>query len=327
MDYITIYNEYMAYENSYKFVIQTVKTGAKACWEIIQKPDNIIVNLKNIKYTPEAGIADLEINKMMKHASVNISGDYFTHLMSKYNSSEFNSQHTSFFTTSIVSFVLTSQKLTTLYDLDIMKFNPILNQIIADKKIFGYFGSQYISRMSTIMKEKDLTVLKDYMKYMSFYDVTKSVSNNMFKNISDILNKMDKNHFFDTKSIFSKKFYTENDYIDFYRFLLTENYNMNNKFNSIYENLSYKNNLIDKRNICQILYNMSIVYDECINIALIEFDCLIIDSKELNKLIYEGANDIDSLVELIDEKIKLKNLNPDEIKKCIKAKTIKGFKY
>src|SRR5687767_6120862 len=108
-DYM-LYNEYMDYQNGFRFFLKSINKGAGICFDIFQKPDSIVLNLNDIKYSPKAGILDPNINQMFKHALMNIHLDYSMNALKHVT----NVANVSFFNNIALSFVLTSQRATTL---------------------------------------------------------------------------------------------------------------------------------------------------------------------------------------------------------------------
>jgi hypothetical protein len=149
---IEIFNYYLDYENSFAFFINSLKYGSKFPIILSQFSKDIIFKFDKLQYLNKGIYVDPNINQALHHMLFNMRADYILNILPDYKK---NFANVGFLNNLVFSYIATSKFSTSFFDTSLMKYNPLENSLIADKKLLGYVGAQYLSRLILVMENVD----------------------------------------------------------------------------------------------------------------------------------------------------------------------------
>jgi hypothetical protein len=289
---IEIFNYYLDYENSFAFFINSLKYGSKFPIILSQFSKDIIFKFDKLQYLNKGIYVDPNINQALHHMLFNMRADYILNILPDYKK---NFANVGFLNNLVFSYIATSKFSTSFFDTSLMKYNPLENSLIADKKLLGYVGAQYLSRLILVMENVDWTLLNDAAKTATLIAKEEEVFIGMLKNLD-----VDANDFVKLNCL-PQSLNTLENVISVYKSIFEAQYQMSVGYKQQFDNISFKAGYLHPNDICQILYNFNLNTDE-IGWLHIKMDGLVLNSETLKNIYLKDYSSLSEFIKCLKNK-------------------------
>lgn len=304
-----------AYTNCINIIVKSAKQNTKLSWNIIQSYKDVQFNLKNISYSPQFGIVDLNLNNFFRHSFINVYLDYIVNTQKNIykNKNIFSGYNLGFLGSTSLLFTLTTKGITQFENLNTLKYVDLENTLIASKTFTGGIGYQYASAISTLIKNEDLFNMKDLFKYSNYMKFSNELYFELLKNVGKNTTMLIDSKYIDlgdatladfikayTHIIKENKFFIDNNFdsqiLDFQKWMLKSGY--------------YDPNLND---IIRIVKDVSIDINIKTNKPIINFTLMFVDQSIFNKHLVGNIKDLNDFIEILQKNENFVTLSYDDL--------------
>ena len=276
-----------------------LKGGGKIPVALSQTTKNIEFSLNKLQYFNKTTYVDPNINQALHHMLFNIRADLIMNMFPDFKQ---NLSNIGLLNNFIYSYIATSKFNTLFFDTGLMKYQLLDNKLIGDKKLLGYVGAQYLSRLVLIMDEVNWVNLNQHSQINIFLEKEENVFVGMFKNLEEGVKNLI------SLNILPNEVNNLDDAILLYKTLIEAQYQMSLGYKHQFENIGFKANILMSQDICQILYNVDVL-SVGPNKFKVTMDCVAVNNDILKTVALEESKYKSSL-ELIEI---LKNTTNQEL--------------